>query len=145
MTAPVDAILARLDGVRKRGPDQWSARCPAHDDRAPSLSIRELSDGRVLLHDFGGCDVEAIVGAVGLTLTDLFPPKPVAPGCGAAPERRRRLLTAGQALELLEREATVIAVAGVNVGHGIEFSDADRERVLLAAARVAHLRAEVMT
>jgi hypothetical protein len=33
----------------------WTARCPAHDDRNPSLSITEDRDGRVLLHCFAGC------------------------------------------------------------------------------------------
>ena len=34
-------ILDRLDGVRPTGDGRWIARCPAHDDRSPSLSIRE--------------------------------------------------------------------------------------------------------
>src|SRR5690349_10346417 len=53
-------IVARFDGVRERGPGRWMARCPAHDDSSPSLSIRELDDGTILLHDFAGCDALAI-------------------------------------------------------------------------------------
>lgn len=68
------ALLSRLDRVRKTGPDRWVACCPTHDSTSKSsLAIRELPDGRVLLHDFGGCDVEAVLGAVGLTTADLFP------------------------------------------------------------------------
>ena len=37
-------ILDRLRGVRKIGDRKWTARCPAHDDRSPSLSIRECDD-----------------------------------------------------------------------------------------------------
>jgi hypothetical protein len=55
MTA--DALLHKLDGVRRTGTDRWIAKCPAHDDRRASLSIRELNDGRALLHDFAGCGV----------------------------------------------------------------------------------------
>ena len=68
------ALLSRLDRVRKTGADRWVACCPCHaSDSKSSLAIRELPDGRVLLHDFGGCDVETVLGAVGLTIGDLFP------------------------------------------------------------------------
>jgi|SRR5580700_1272320 hypothetical protein len=65
-------LLDRLERVRQTGPGRWIARCPAHEDRAPSLSIRVLDDGRVLLHDFGGCEVGDVLAALGLTLADLF-------------------------------------------------------------------------
>ena len=32
------------------------ARCPAHDDRKPSLSIRDADDGKVLVRCHAGCD-----------------------------------------------------------------------------------------
>ena len=51
----------------------WEARCPAHADKTPSLSINEGADGRVLLHCFAGCSVEAITGALGLKKADLMP------------------------------------------------------------------------
>ena len=68
----IEDFIARLDSVRRtsRG---CMARCPGHDDRSPSLSMREGDDGRILLHDFGGCRVEHICAALGLRLTDLFP------------------------------------------------------------------------
>src|SRR5262245_16374323 len=47
--------------------------CPAHPDRRPSLSVARTLDGRWLLHDFGGCDTEAILRAARLTFSDLFP------------------------------------------------------------------------
>ena len=37
---PVERILDRLSGVKKSGKG-WSAPCPAHDDRRPSLSVSE--------------------------------------------------------------------------------------------------------
>jgi hypothetical protein len=137
-----EALLARLDKVRKRGPGQYSACCSAHEDRKPSLSVRELPDGTVLLKCWAGCSVADIVAAVGLELHDLFPPRPQ-PGHGHGPAKPRRLLSAGQALELLHDEAHVIAVAGLNAGHGVELSDEDRARVLRAAARIVALYDEV--
>jgi len=67
-----ERVLGRLAGVRQNAPGRWIARCPSHEDRSPSLSVRELEDGRVLLHDFAGCGVEDVLGALGLTLADLF-------------------------------------------------------------------------
>lgn len=63
-----DALLSRLDKVKRTGPDKWVARCPAHDDRGPSLAVRELEDGRVLVHCFAGCGADEVVGAVGLEM-----------------------------------------------------------------------------
>lgn len=65
-------LLHRLDDVRSRGPGRWVAQCPSHNDRTPSLSIREGQDGRLLVHDFGGCSSNEIVAALGLGLKDLF-------------------------------------------------------------------------
>jgi putative DNA primase/helicase len=71
----VDVLLARLEGVRPAGPNSWVARCPAHEDRDPSLSIT-LRDGRVLIHCFAGCAPDEVLGAVGLTWKDLRAPDP---------------------------------------------------------------------
>jgi hypothetical protein len=59
MTA--EAIAAALHGRRcGRG---WLAKCPAHDDRGPSLSICER-DGKVLVHCFAGCSQREVVEAL---------------------------------------------------------------------------------
>jgi hypothetical protein len=71
----VEVLLGRLEGVRRTGPNSWVARCPAHDDRDPSLSV-SVKEGRVLLHCFAGCPPEAVLGAVGLTWKDLREPDP---------------------------------------------------------------------
>jgi 5S rRNA maturation endonuclease (ribonuclease M5) len=68
-----DELVARLD-ARKSGTG-WAARCPAHDDRKPSLTISAGDDGRILLHCQAGCDLDAVLAALGLTVKDLFPPK----------------------------------------------------------------------
>jgi hypothetical protein len=63
--------IARLANARTTS-NGWIARCPAHDDRLPSLSIREGRGGRTVLHCHAGCDAGAIVLALGLSLADLF-------------------------------------------------------------------------
>ncbi len=64
-------FLAHLKQVRRSG-DSWTARCPAHDDRIPSLNIRE-KDGKILVHCFAECTVEAICAALRIEVRDLFP------------------------------------------------------------------------
>lgn len=59
----VETVLARLEGVRRAGAG-WTARCPAHDDHDPSLSVGIGHDGRLLLHCFGGCPFHAILVAL---------------------------------------------------------------------------------
>ena len=71
--SPIDTILSRLDRVKSTGPGKWQALCPAHDDRKPSLSIREADDHKVLLKCWSGCGASEIVSALGLSLADLFP------------------------------------------------------------------------
>jgi hypothetical protein len=66
-----EGILARLEGVRLSRIG-WMARCPAHDDRNPSLSIRE-PNGKVLLNCFAGCTVEAICASLRIKVSALFP------------------------------------------------------------------------
>jgi hypothetical protein len=74
MTA-LDTVIYALDerGCRPRGSDErgYTALCPAHDDRSPSLAVRERG-GRVLVHCFTGCTAEAILDALALEWTDLF-------------------------------------------------------------------------
>ena len=64
-------LLSRLDSVRSRGTGKWSAKCIAHADTNPSLSIREGERG-ILLHCWAGCTLEAITQALNLSVKDLF-------------------------------------------------------------------------
>ena len=70
---PVKNVLARLRGVRQVGPGRWKALCPAHDDRSPSLAIREAEGGKVLLRCWAGCPTAEVLAVLGLTWQDLFP------------------------------------------------------------------------
>ena len=71
---PLETLLARLPDAKKTG-NNWSARCPAHDDRRASLSIAQGDGGTVLVKCHAGCDTATILAAVGMRLADLFPPK----------------------------------------------------------------------
>lgn len=66
----LEAVLGRLQGVRRNG-SGWKALCPAHADHNPSLSVRE-NNGKILLHCFAGCTVEAICDALKIKVANLF-------------------------------------------------------------------------
>jgi len=55
-------IAAALAG--KRYGDSYVARCPAHDDRTPSLSISQTTDGMVLVRCHAGCDQSNVIEAL---------------------------------------------------------------------------------
>lgn len=69
----MSSLLDRLSGVEV-GPDgEYKARCPCHDDRAASLSIRhDLKTGNVLINCFGGCRTTDILDHLGFKMSDLF-------------------------------------------------------------------------
>ena len=110
---PIELVLGRLRGARRSG-NGWLARCPAHDDHAPSLSIAEGPDGRVLLRCHAGCETEAVVRALGLSMRDLFPAaRPERPaqrergaGSGSGPRRKPRATR----YELRDPEGRLVAV-----------------------------------
>jgi len=128
----VHKLLQHLDKVKRTGPCTWSARCSAHDDKGPSLTITEKDDGRVLVHCFAGCDVNDVLGAVGLTFADLYPPRVVDHRVG--PDRRP--FPAADVLRAVGFEALVVAAAAVAMLAGEPFSEMDRERLILAVSRI---------
>ena len=108
-------LIARLDAVRTTGPGRWIARCPAHEDRRPSLAIRALEDGRTLLHCFAGCPINSVVSALGLRLSDLFPFR------SSYHPPARRPWPAEDVLRAVAHEALITAIAIENVARGETF------------------------
>lgn len=127
----VATVLSRLDAVRRTGEARWIARCPSHPDRSPSLSIRELSDGRLLLHDFGGCQVESVLIALGLDFDALFPEKPIE----HAP-RERRAFFPSDVFQIVRREIGVAAIIAADMHKGREISEADYARLFVCVERL---------
>jgi P4 family phage/plasmid primase-like protien len=52
----LQSVLQELDNVQQTSPGEWKARCPAHDDTNPSLSVSEGDSRPVVLHCHAGCD-----------------------------------------------------------------------------------------
>ena len=129
-------VLDRLQGVRGVGPGRWIACCPGHEDRSPSLSVRELEDGRVLVHDFAGCDVDTILDTLGLKVSELFPPGD-RPMHAAKPNRRP--WSAQQLLTLAEREIRVATFVISDIVERRAVNTDEIQRLVLAAGRLGVL------
>lgn len=71
----IERIIERIKSsglkVSKR-PKGYMTCCPAHQDKTPSLSVKEADNGKVLVHCFGGCKPRDVMAAIGLELKDLF-------------------------------------------------------------------------
>lgn len=126
----IDAILSRLQRVRGRN-GNWTACCPAHDDKGPSLAVKE-QDGKILLHCFAGCEVSAIVGALGIDMTDLFPPRD---DVYDKPQRKVSFY-ATDLLRVIGHEVQIVAIGAFDIGRGRPLNDVDRQRLLLACERI---------
>jgi hypothetical protein len=125
----LDALLSRLSKVKGRN-GAYTACCPAHPDKSPSLAIRE-DGGKILLRCFAGCEVSAIVGAVGMDMTDLFPP--IEPKYPPAPKVK---FFATDLLRVIHLEAQIVQIAAYNMAKGKALSAPDRERLRLAYERI---------
>jgi hypothetical protein len=126
----VDVLLSRLRNVRPTGRGKWIASSPTREDKHPSLAIRELQDGRILVHDFGGSSAQEILDAVGLAISDLFPQKEIH---YCKPERRP--FPAADVLQCLAFEALIVATTGRKLLQG-NLSDTDRSRLMKAVGRI---------
>ena len=127
-----DTLLANLEGVKINGPGRWLARCPAHGDKHPSLAIRELDDGRILVHDFAGCSVEEVLSALGLTFDALYPSREVAHG---RPERRP--FPAADVLRAVGFETLLVSMAAASLAKGEPLAEQDKNRLALAHERIS--------
>lgn len=130
--AIIRRALSRLDGVKQTGAGRYIAKCPAHDDRSPSLTLRETNDGRVLLHCFSGCATEDVLAAVGLTFSDLFPETRI----DHHGPRERPAFYAVDVLRALAHEALVVACAADAMHRGETLAAANVERLGVAMARI---------
>jgi hypothetical protein len=129
----IDTLLSRLSGVKASAAGRYIARCPAHPDRSPSLTIRAEEDGRILVHCFAGCSAVDVVGAVGLTMSELFP----APLTREYLPRIHAPFSALDALKCLAEESGVVAIAAADIVAGKSLDDVDLSRICTAAGRIA--------
>lgn len=128
----VSEILDRLDGVRQRGADSWIAKCPHHKDRSPSLTIKDVGDGRILLHCFAGCPPINVLGSIGLSFESLFPER--------LPEQSYQPVpvpfNAHDTLKMMSEETDRVLLAALDMQKGKTLSAVDVQRLGQAAIRI---------
>lgn len=129
-------IARHCESPKRTAADRWIARCPAHSDKTPSLAIRDGLNGGVVLHCFAGCEVDSIVAALGLKITDLFPDK--AP-TDYKPQRVQGIHPM-DALAALARESLVVLVAAAEVSDGKPLDTDGRVRLAQAVGRILAAR-----
>lgn len=69
-----ERVLPRLEGVRLSG-GQFIARCPAHEDRKASLTVKAGKEHPVALYCHAGCSTEDVLTALSLTWADVSAPR----------------------------------------------------------------------
>ena len=100
--ADIDLLLSRLQGVKKiKGSDKWVALCPAHDDKTPSLSIRQLEDSRILINCWSGCGAIDVLESIDMNYQHLMPDDAISYRGIRSKTKNERLAIAESILEML--------------------------------------------
>jgi CHC2 zinc finger len=128
----VDVLLSRLKKVRRTSGNSWLACCPAHEDRSPSMTIKDVGDGRILIHCFAGCDTEAILGAVGMGWDDVLPEKAI--DHHIAPVKGK--IFPNDALKVIQHEVRIVLVAAYDLRRGKQIGEHDMVRLEKAMSRI---------
>jgi hypothetical protein len=126
----LDNVLSRLTKVKGRA-GNYVACCPAHEDKSPSLAVKE-QDGKIIMHCFAGCSVADIVGAIGMDMTDLFPPNEPKYD-RPAPKVK---FFASDLLRVVALEAAIVQVAAYDMSKGKALPQHDLDRLQVAYQRI---------
>jgi hypothetical protein len=132
MSSATARLLERLEGVKAAGPGRWYARCPAHEDRHPSLSVAEArAFAGAVVHCKAGCSTVDVCGALGWTLRDLYDdPREFRTG-----QKQKPL--AADLLRLLNVEAHVVLIVARDIQAGRPLADDAMPRLEQACDRLA--------
>ena len=129
----ISNILSRLEKVKQTTSDQFVACCPAHNDKSPSLSIKELPDGRILINCFAGCNPSEILSSIGLSFEDLYPESK------GSFKSEKRPFSSTHGLKLIGYESTIILACAGFLREGKELSEANLARMVEAVTRIQNV------
>ena len=121
-----EKLLERLEMVRKTGTGKWIARCPAHDDGTPSLSVTEIESGnRLLIHCHGGCGALDVLQKIGLDWSALYPDD--------SDNRYRPLYRSNQDQRAIDD--MIVAIAQAKRDKGERLNEVDKQALIQAKIR----------
>lgn len=129
----IENLLNSLRKVRPTAHGEWVACCPAHDDRSPSLTVKDAGDGRILVHCFAGCPVEEVVGAVGMTLADLMPDRPLFHKAKRVPFNPRTVL------EATAFNSLIVSIAASDMAQGKSLTQKEKETLWQISGELSEL------
>lgn len=133
----IDDLLARLKKVRKTGPNNWIACCPAHEDKNPSMTVGVGDNGGILMYCFALCPIDAITGAMGLEVSDLMPERPQGREYVAG---RARPFPVADVLEAVADETFYVAYMAATMAQGYVLEPRDREILWQSYERIMEAR-----
>ena len=139
----IDVLIARLPHCKPAGKGRWRSACPIHGgDNRNAVSVREMPDGTVLLRCFvcEGAAV-AIVEALGLEPSELFPPKPLEQPASAR-KPYIKPWPARQVLEALDMDLRVAYQIYNDISKGIAHNMTP-ERAKAAKGRLSRIISEI--
>jgi hypothetical protein len=120
-----ETILERLEMVRKTGSNKWIARCPAHDDGTPSLSVTEIEGGnRLLIFCHGGCGALDVLETIGMDWSALYPDDA---------ERYRPLWRSNTEQRAIDD--MIVAIAQAKRDKGERLTEVDKQALIQAKLR----------
>lgn len=132
MSRQLENLLGRVQKAKRSGRDSWIACCPAHQDKNPSMTIREVEEGKLLVHCFAGCSIEEIVSSIGITLADLMPER--------SPDAIRRPsavpFNARDVMTCIQSDAGLLCVFIASVTKGEKITSEEAANAYKAAARI---------
>ncbi len=137
-----ESLLDRLEGVR-RASRGWLARCPAHADKNPSLTVKEGERG-LLLKCWAGCSLRDICAALWIKQQDLFFDAPFSRG--SRPNLKRtspdRVAVAFQ-FELGALDRRLRADRILEAAHKLDITTMPHDALEQALTYVAHAYADI--
>jgi hypothetical protein len=128
----MEKILQRLKKVKWSGTNQAMACCPAHEDKTPSLSIKDIGGGKILINCLAGCATEDVLSSIGLDWDDVMPEKTTHHRLKPTKDR----VYATDALKAIRYEAQIVMLCAFDMEKGREISKEDRERLKLSVERI---------
>jgi len=136
----VDKFLHLLDKVKSTGDDSWIACCPCHDDKTPSMSIKEtLNDSGepcLLMHCFSchatGVDVAE---ALGFKATDLFAEKL---NYDHTKKQKRKYFPAKTVFKCLARDALFVEICAREMQKGFTLNELTIDMLFDSRKRIHH-------
>jgi hypothetical protein len=123
-------LLERFDKLKQTAPDRWIACCPAHDDKSPSLHIKDAGD-KLLVRCFAECSFRDIADAIGAQPSQFF-----AGGYDRRDFDKKHRVPWRDVVEVIRGEMWVLMTFSSALRKGQPLTDADHKRLIQAGSRI---------